>query len=247
MTGTLAMGSNNITGTGSVSATTFTGALSGNASTATTATNATKLQVGANPGSGTYRVLFSATGDGSTNQTAYNAVGLYFNPADNTLGVSGPLSTSGAIQGGAAGSFTGNLSTAAALTRSTLAGGGSTTATFDNSGNLVRTTSSERYKQNISDANYTYSDVLALQPKTFRLKSEVAEDANARTYGGLIAEEVDQLDSLKVFVNYATIDGVTVPDGIQYGEMVSALVSAIKHQDELIQSLTARIEALEAK
>jgi len=41
MTGAIAMGSNNITGTGSISATTFTGALTGNASTATTASATT--------------------------------------------------------------------------------------------------------------------------------------------------------------------------------------------------------------
>jgi hypothetical protein len=111
----------------------------------------------------------------------------------------------------------------------------------------VRTTSSERYKQDIADATYVYEDVLALEPKTFRLKNEVLENQDARTYGGFIAEEVDQIDSLKVFVNYTTVDGSIVPDGINYGEMVSALVSAIKHQDETIKALTARIDALESK
>jgi hypothetical protein len=63
---------------------------------------------------------------------------------------------------------------------------------------------------------------------------------------GFIAEELDELESLKVFVNYLPQeDGSKIPDGIQYGEMISALVSAIKHQDQLIQSLTARVELLE--
>lgn len=133
------------------------------------------------------------------------------------------------------------------ITRTQLIDGGSTTATFNNSGQLVRTTSSARYKQDIEDANYSYEDVLSLQPKTFRLKEEAANNETSRVYGGLIAEEVAELDSLKVFVNYANIDGSTVPDGIQYGEMVSALVSAIKHQDSVIKDLTTRLETLEKK
>jgi hypothetical protein len=141
----------------------------------------------------------------------------------------------------------GQILTGSSLTRTLLAGGGSTGATFDNSGNLIRTTSSIRYKQDVLDANFAYEDVLSLEPKTFRLKSEVAEDINARTYGGFIAEDVDQLDSLKVFVNYQTQeDGSQIPDGINYGEMVAALLSALKHQDGVIKSLTSRIEALEA-
>jgi hypothetical protein len=161
----------------------------------------------------------------------------------------GPGGSTGSATPGTVASITstGTFATDGSITRTALAGGGSTTATFDNSGNLVRTTSSERYKQDIEDAQYPYNDILNLVPKTFRLKSEVADDANARTYGGLIAEEVDQLDSLKVFVNYTTVDGVVVPDGINYGEMVSALVSAIKHQDALISSLTTRLAAVENK
>lgn len=140
----------------------------------------------------------------------------------------------------------GEILTGGALTRTSLAGGGSTTATFNNTGNLIRTTSSARYKQDITDATYSYEDILSLRPKTFRLKNEVVEDDNARTYAGLIAEEVDQLESLRVFVSYLPQEnGPKIPDGIQYGEMVSALVSAIKHQNTLINTLTARIEALE--
>jgi len=140
----------------------------------------------------------------------------------------------------------GNLSTGGTLTRTILAGGGSSTASIDNNGRFIRTTSSARYKQDIADVDYDYQDILSLEPKTFRLKEEVEDDANSRTYAGFIAEEVDQIESLKVFVNYLTQeDGSKIPDGIAYGEMVSALVSAIKHQDTLIKSLETRIEQLE--
>jgi hypothetical protein len=197
-------------------------------------------------------ITFTTTGgagagityDGGTVRTIdYSTIGAVSNSAVQTVG--GAKTFSAAMTTTSI-SASGNVSTSASLTRSGLAGGGSTTATFDNSGNLVRTTSSARYKQDILSAEYVYEDILALEPKTFRLKNEVEDDSDARTYAGFIAEELDQLDSLKVFVNYLPQEnGSKIPDGIQYGEMVSALVSAIKHQDELIKSLTSRIETLE--
>ena len=142
-------------------------------------------------------------------------------------------------------SQTGNFTTTGSLTRSALNGGGTTGATLNNAGDLIRTTSSERYKQDIRDASYTYDDILSLQPKIFRLKDEVAENENAREYAGFIAEELDQIEGLKVFVNYQTQeDGSKIPDGINYAEMVSALVSAIKHQNSRIETLEATIEDL---
>jgi hypothetical protein len=67
------------------------------------------------------------------------------------------------------------------------------------------------------------------------------------TYAGFIAEDVDEIDSLKVFVGYArTPDGDLIPDSLYYAEMVSALVSAIKHQDTLIKNLNTRLSTLES-
>ena len=161
----------------------------------------------------------------------------------------GTTTDSGSVTVGRTGvvsTFPGGITTAGTLTRSFLNGGGTTGATFNNAGDLIRTSSSERYKQNIRDAAYSYEDILSLQPKIFRLKDEVIEDENAREYAGFVAEDLDQIESLKVFVNYQTQeDGSKIPDGIAYAEMVSALVSAIKHQDTIIKSLETRIQALE--
>jgi hypothetical protein len=126
--------------------------------------------------------------------------------------------------------------------------GAQTGASITTAGAIVRTTSSARYKQDIVEANYAYDDILSLTPKQFRLKEEVLSNENSKIYGGFIAEDLDQIDSLRPFVNYLILeDGSTIPDGIAYGEMVSALVSAIKHQDGLIKSLTSRLDALENK
>jgi hypothetical protein len=125
------------------------------------------------------------------------------------------------------------------------AGGGTTGASINTNGTIIRTSSSQRYKQDIEDLTINYQDLLSLQPKRFKLKDEAAEDSNARYYAGFIAEEIDQT-SLKDFVAYRTIeDGSVVPDGVYYGELTAALLEAIKHQDSIIKSLTNRLEILE--
>lgn len=167
-----------------------------------------------------------------------------FGSAGATISTAGNIDTNGTLN--AEGSLTvGTAAINSSITRAYLAGGGTTGATFSNTGALVRTASSARYKQDIADANYSYEDVLALSPKTFRLKEEAESNPDSKVYGGLIAEEVHELESLRVFVNYKTEeDGSVIPDGIAYGEMVSALVSALKHQDARIQALEAQVQAL---
>jgi hypothetical protein len=125
--------------------------------------------------------------------------------------------------------------------------GGTTGASIDNLGNVIRTTSSERYKQDIEPLQVNYEDLLSLEPKRFKFKTEAGEDQNARYYAGFIAEEVAET-SLTDFVSYTTDeDGNKIPDGVYYAELSTALLSAIKHQDQLIKSLTDRVKALEDK
>lgn len=146
---------------------------------------------------------------------------------------------------GASVSF-GNINATGSLTRNILAGGGSTTATFNNDGALIRTGSSTRYKQDIENVTYSYEDVInVLQAKKFRLKDEASVDPESRFYAGFIAEELAGT-SLDIFVGYQTLpDGTKRPDSVYYAELTSALVEAIKHQDQLIKSLESRVSALE--
>lgn len=133
------------------------------------------------------------------------------------------------------------------LRTSNYIGGGSTTAAINNNGTVVRSSSSARYKQDIEDVLYSYEDVLALQPKSFRLKEEVLNDANARRYAGFIAEEIAGTP-LDIFVAYETLeDGTQRPNGVYYAELTSALASAIKHQDIIIKELSSRITNLEGQ
>lgn len=125
------------------------------------------------------------------------------------------------------------------------ASGGTTGASINNNGTIIRTSSSARYKQDIEDLEVDYDAVLSLQPKRFKLKDEASENPAARYYAGFIAEDIDQT-SLKDFVAYTKDeDGNKIPDGVYYGELTAALVSAIKYQDSIIKDLSARLSALE--
>lgn len=137
-------------------------------------------------------------------------------------------------------SVSGNLSTDGSLTRTILATGASTTCTINGSGQFVRTTSSERYKQDIQPLSVDLSKVLQLEPKKFRLKEEAEVNPEARYYAGFIAEEIDAL-GLDVFVGYNLLeDGTRQPESVYYAELTAALLSVIKN-------LNTRIEALEGK
>ena len=106
------------------------------------------------------------------------------------------------------------------------------------SGQLARSTSSLKYKRDVEDATHGLADVMALRAVTYKGKSEGDGD---KVFGGLIAEEVHAA-GLTEFVQYAE-DGT--PDALAYGNMVSLAFKAIQEQQTLIESLTARIAALE--
>jgi hypothetical protein len=124
---------------------------------------------------------------------------------------------------------------------------GTTGASITQEGRIIRTPSSIKYKQDVEELNVNYQDLLSLVPKRFRLKNEVAQNENARHYAGFIAEDIMET-SLTDFVAYATDEqGNKIPEGVYYGELTAALLTAIKHQDGLIKSLTDRVKALEDK
>jgi hypothetical protein len=107
-------------------------------------------------------------------------------------------------------------------------------------GTLVRATSSRRYKKDIVDARFGLSDVLNLRPVNYKgINSEVDEDT---VYGGLIAEEVHDA-GLTEFVEY---NKENQPDSLRYQHMVSLCIKAIQEQQDLIESLTARVAQLES-
>ena len=106
----------------------------------------------------------------------------------------------------------------------------------NSAGRFFRSTSSERYKNSIQDATHGLTELLTLRPVTYK-----GNDDGDLVFGGLIAEEVHDA-GLTEFVQYNEEDQ---PDALAYGNMVSLCIKAIQEQQDLIESLTARIAALE--
>jgi hypothetical protein len=103
-------------------------------------------------------------------------------------------------------------------------------------GQLYRSTSSIKYKQNVQDATHGLSELMSLRSVTYQGKGESDGDT---VFGGLIAEEVHAA-GLTEFVQYAE-DGS--PDALAYGNMVSLCIKAIQEQQAIIDSLKARLDA----
>lgn len=108
--------------------------------------------------------------------------------------------------------------------------------------------SSRRYKTDIENYAVDINKLLSMQPVTFRYKSEVQEVGDAAGYTtGFIAEDFDDA-GLTEYVVYSTQeDGSKIPEGIQYEKLAVGLHSVISSQQETINSLISRIEALESK
>ena len=101
-------------------------------------------------------------------------------------------------------------------------------------GVLKRSTSSERYKKDITDATWGLADVLKLRPITFKSNATGA-DADDKTYAGFTAEAIHAL-GLTEFVQY---NDSNEPDALNYANMVALMAKAI-------QELSVKVTALEA-
>ena len=126
----------------------------------------------------------------------------------------------GVVATGVAGSSPYNLTT-----------GSAANVFVDSNGFLYRSTSSLRYKSDVTNATHGLADVLKLRSVTYKGKND-----GDTVFGGLIAEEVHDA-GLTEFVAY---DKEGRPDALHYGNMVALLVKAI-------QELEAKVAALEAK
>ena len=104
-------------------------------------------------------------------------------------------------------------------------------------GELVRSTSSLKYKRDVQDATHGLAEVMQLRPVTYKGKSQVDGET---VFGGLVAEEVHDA-GLTEFVQYAA-DGT--PDALAYGNMVSLCVKAIQELSAQVTALQAEVNAL---
>ena len=113
-------------------------------------------------------------------------------------------------------------------------------------GALERSTaSSKRFKNNIVDWKESgLNTILALKPKTFTYKKEHYFKPD-RKFLGLIAEEVADVSGY--LADYENEDGSGQIENVRYANIVVPLIKAIQEQQTIIDTLTARLDALEKK
>ena len=122
-------------------------------------------------------------------------------------------------------------------------------------GNLRRSTSSVKYKTNVETVANTYSDAL-LNCRPVWYRSTCAGDNPEYSWWGFIAEEVAEIDPRlvhwkteePVIQEDGSIDYVPIEpeaEGVAYDRFVPHLLNLIKRQKNQIETLEARLTALE--
>jgi len=149
--------------------------------------------------------------------------------------------------------------------------GSGTAVVVDSDGDVMRSSSSEKYKKNIETMEDKYADaILNLRPVYYKDNPDtmkISGDADW-SHWGFIAEEVEKIDPR--LVHYRTtefvdsvdsdgkkilIDGVQkqeskkldtpVAESVHYDRIVAHLVNICKRQEDAITALTLRVKALE--
>jgi hypothetical protein len=129
------------------------------------------------------------------------------------------------------------------------------------SGTIGRATSSIKYKKDVEDLWSSISDaaVSKLRPVFYRPKSLEGDVLPNWSYVGLIAEEVALVEPR--LVRYRTVKSVSdgsggrdlvpldtpEPEDVDYARLSVLLLDVVKRQGSKIESLEARLAALEAK
>ncbi len=116
---------------------------------------------------------------------------------------------------------------------------GGTYVMVDANGMLGIQSSSRRYKEDIRGIGFDSARILRLHPVQFRYKKPAADGTKPLQYG-LIAEEVE-----KIYPNLVERNAAGQIETVRYQELPALLLQQIKIQQEMIESLTARVKALE--
>lgn len=101
--------------------------------------------------------------------------------------------------------------------------------------------SSERFKENIVDADLNVDAIRKIAVRHFNYKNDFSDDQSMQV--GVIAEELVEL-GLDEFV-FFDADGVA--DGVAYEKLALAVLSLVQAQADVLDSLEARIKKLEGK
>lgn len=115
--------------------------------------------------------------------------------------------------------------------------------------NGVTTGSDARSKKDIVESNLGLDFILRLNPVSYKWKedsSKAPAELVDRTNFGFIAQEVEESLEGQDFGGLM-YDSQTDRYGLRYEQFIAPLTKAIQEQQEIINNLKARIEALEAK
>jgi hypothetical protein len=122
--------------------------------------------------------------------------------------------------------------------------GGAANITIDGSGYLYRSTSSIKYKRDVTNYDKGISEVMQMRPVYYKSKVNGPDGNQIDTqFAGLIAEELDEL-GLDEFV-VKDKDGEV--EAIHYGNMVALLTKAIQELKVIVDAQAVEIAALKAK
>lgn len=118
----------------------------------------------------------------------------------------------------------------------------------DNAGNIGYVASIRAAKTNIQDLTDT-SWLYQLNPVSFNYRKKDADgnytdETDGDVQYGMIAEDVAQVRPDLCF--YDDVDGKQELRGVQYSKLLPVMLKALKDQQAIIDSLTARVAALEA-
>ena len=102
----------------------------------------------------------------------------------------------------------------------------------------ISSLSDERLKENIVDLETGLTEVIALKPRRFDWKGN-----GNKNVAGFIAQEVETV--LPELIGDFLHDDLADAKSVKMGDMVPTLVKAIQEQQTLIESLEARLSALE--
>lgn len=112
-----------------------------------------------------------------------------------------------------------------------------------------------KLKQDVVDAGSQWSDIKSLRVVNYRLKDEVAADPNYPSYIGLIAQEVEQVSpglvdecpDVEINENGERVPTGTATKAVKYSILYMKAVKALQEAMERIETLEAKVTALEAK
>ena len=97
-----------------------------------------------------------------------------------------------------------------------------------------------RLKENITDIDTGLAEIMALQPRRFDWK-----DGGGTVLAGFVAQEVESV--LPDLIGNFKHDDFEDAKSLRMGDILPTLVKAMQEQQAIIESLTARLEALEGE